>query len=238
MRINKKFKFLVVVNVCAAWWGGILLSSCESAPQVKQPKLPKLGIDQIVQREVNGQKINDTIYARIPDFKFVDQDSQQVTNQTFAGKIYISDFFFTTCPTICPKMRTQMLRVYERFKDSTQVLILSHTIDPKHDSIRVLNEYAQLLGVNTAKWHFVTGEKDSIYAVAQKYLVAPIKEVKVNESVNVIHSGAFVLVDKNRHVRGIYDGTDETQVNKLLQDIPILLKEEHSTLNLLPQPKV
>src|SRR5437868_961361 len=137
MRRNNKFKFLVVLNVGAALWWINLLSSCERSTQVKQPKLPKLGIQQIVQKEVNGQNINDTIFARIPDFTFVNQDSQQVTNQTFAGKIYISDFFFTTCPTICPKMRTQMLRVYEKFKDSTQVMILSHTIDPKHDSIKI-----------------------------------------------------------------------------------------------------
>ncbi|MDQ3289904.1 MAG: SCO family protein, partial [Bacteroidota bacterium] len=132
---------------------------------------------------------------------------------------------------ICPKMKTQMLRVYEHFKDSSQVMILSHTIDPKHDSVQVLKEYAWLLGVNTNKWHFVTGQKDSIYQVARKYLVAPIKEVQVNSSVNVVHSGAFVLVDENRHVRGIYDGTDETQVDKLLKDIAVLLKENKDDSN-------
>ncbi|MDQ3289954.1 MAG: SCO family protein, partial [Bacteroidota bacterium] len=156
------------------------LVSCKNFAKIKTAKLPTLGIEQVVQKEVNGQKVNDTIYSQIPDFTFIDQDSQQVTNKTFAGKIYISDFFFTTCPTICPKMKTQMLRVYEQFKDNNQIMILSHTIDPKHDSVQVLKEYAGLLGVNTNKWHFVTGQKDSIYQVARNYLVAPIKEVQVN----------------------------------------------------------
>ncbi|MDQ4139577.1 MAG: SCO family protein [Bacteroidota bacterium] len=226
------FSFLVVLGGATIFWG------CDSPPKIKQPKLPKLGIQQIVEKEVNGQKVSDTVFSQIPDFKFTDQDNQQVTNQTFAGKIYISDFFFTTCPTICPKMRTQMLRVYEKFKDSSQVMILSHTIDPKHDSVQVLKEYAGLLGVNTNKWHFVTGQKDSIYQIARKYLVAPIKEVKVSSIVNLVHSGAFVLVDENRHVRGIYDGTDEAQVNKLLEDIPVLLKEGQVTSNMPQQSKV
>jgi protein SCO1/2 len=146
-----------------------------------------------------------------------------VTNQTFAGKIYIADFFFTSCPTICPKMRTQLLRVYGKYQDNARVMLLSHTIDPRHDSVAVLKEYAQSMGVNTWKWHFVTGEKDSVYAVAQRYLVSAIKDS--DSASGVVHSGAFVLVDANRHVRGIYDGTDPVQVDRLLQEIPVLLRE-------------
>jgi protein SCO1 len=183
--------------------------------------LPILGHRDVVEREVNGKMVADTIYPTIPDFAFTDQDSQQVTGQTFAGKVYITDFFFTTCPTICPKMKSQMLRIYEQYKDNPQVVLLSHTIDPKHDTVAVLKEYADRLNVRSDKWHFVTGQKDSIYSIAQKYMVSAMEDEQ--EAGGFVHSGAFVLVDQNRHVRGIYDGTQPDQVDKLLKDIPLLL---------------
>lgn len=201
------------------------LSGCNNTT-IQEVRLPVLGARQVVPRSVNTKE-TDTLYAQIPPFQFIDQDRQRVTQQTFAGKIYVADFFFTSCPSICPKMKTQLLRVYEQFKENKQVMILSHTIDPQHDSVEVLSQYAQLMGVKSEKWHLVTGEKDSIYSVAQKYFVAPIKAGE-EPGGNAVHSGAFVLVDKNRHVRGIYDGTDATQVDRLLKDIPVLLQENNS----------
>jgi protein SCO1 len=186
--------------------------------------LPIYGEREAVERKVDGKTVVDTVYHQIPDFAFVNQDSQQVTNQTFAGKIYVTDFFFTTCPTICPKMKSQMLRVYEKYKDNPNVILLSHTIDPQHDSVAVLNEYAERLGVKADKWHFVTGDKDNIYDVAQKYLVSAMEDKQ--EAGGFVHSGAFVLVDENRHIRGVYDGTDPEQVDRLLNDIPVLLNEK------------
>ena len=111
----------------------------------------------------------DTIYPTIPDFSFTNQNGETVTNADFEGKIYVVDFFFTHCPTICPKVTAQMLRVHDRFKDSSNVLLLSHSIDPKHDTIGRLNEYAGKLGVVAPKWQFVTGEKDSIFGIADDY---------------------------------------------------------------------
>lgn len=190
--------------------------------------LPLLGERETVERVSNGATVIDTIYHQIPDFSFINQDSQRVTSQTLAGKIYVSDFFFTTCPTICPKMKSQLLRVYEKFKANDQIVLLSHTIDPQHDSVAVLRDYAQRLGVSAAKWHFVTGAKDSIYAIAPAYMVAALEDEK--EAGGFVHSGAFILVDTNRHVRGIYDGTDPEQVDQLIQDIPLLLAEQpHAT---------
>ncbi|QMU29118.1 SCO family protein [Adhaeribacter radiodurans] len=200
-----------------------LLFSC-SQTESTQNTLPILGERETVEQVINGKTVTDTIYHQIPDFSFINQDSQQVTSQTLAGKIYVTDFFFTTCPTICPKMKSQLLRVYEKFKNNDQVVLLSHTIDPQHDSVAVLRDYAERLGVSSNKWHFVTGAKDSVYAIAAKYMVTAGEDE--NEAGGFVHSGAFILVDTNRHVRGIYDGTIAEQVDKLIQDIPLLLAEK------------
>ncbi|MCC9136888.1 SCO family protein [Pontibacter silvestris] len=223
-KINK-YSYLTRMATGAAVFASTVLIGCGNNNTGEQ-KLPILGEREVVEREVNGQTVADTLYPEIPEFAFVDQDSQQVTNETFAGKIYVTDFFFTTCPTICPKMKSQLLRVYEQFEDTPQVMLLSHTIDPQHDSVAVLNEYAARLGVNSDKWRFVTGEKDSIYSVAQKYLVSAMEDE--SEAGGFVHSGAFVLVDENRHIRGIYDGTDAAQVDRLINDIPVLLQEENN----------
>ncbi len=170
---------------------------------------------------ING----DTVYHTIANFKFVDQDSNEVTNKTYENKIYVADFFFTTCPTICPIMKTQMLRIYEKFKDNPQVGILSHTIDPRHDSVAVLKAYAKRLGVNGDFWHFVTGKREEIYDIGQKsYLVTATEDATAPGG--IMHSGAFVLIDKQRRIRGVYDGTKEEKVSLLMKDMDVLLKEE------------
>ena len=167
---------------------------------------------------------NDTIYHTVVDFRLVDQDSSWVTNETFQDKVYVSDFFFTTCPTICPKMAQQMLRVYEKFEDNDELAILSHTIDPKHDSVAVLKDYAEKLGISSDKWKLVTGDQDYIYDLGESsYMV--MADEDPNAAGGFIHSGAFLLVDKERRIRGVYDGTVEDQVDILLNDIERLLNE-------------
>jgi protein SCO1/2 len=191
--------------------------------------LPILGEREAVEREVNGQTVVDTVYHQIPDFAFVNQDSQQVTQETVAGKVYVTDFFFTSCPSICPKMKSQMLRVYEEYKENPDVLLLSHSIDPQHDTVAVLKDYADRLGVESAKWHFLTGEKDNIYDMAMKYLV-PAQEDGDAEG-GFTHGGHFILVDEQRRIRGVYDGTEEESVNQLIKDIPLLLNEQQHAKN-------
>ncbi len=166
----------------------------------------------------------DTIYHQIPDFKFLNQDSIWVTQKEVENKIYVADFFFTSCPTICPKMKTQLLRIYERYAKNKSVRILSHTIDPEFDQPAVLNEYAKKLNITAPRWNLLTGDKKTIYALGQKNYMVTAQEDKAEEG-GFLHSGAFILVDKNRHVRGIYDGTKEDEVNHLIEDIEILLKE-------------
>ncbi|ELR68304.1 putative copper metallochaperone [Fulvivirga imtechensis AK7] len=204
MKINNLVILLLLVIMCA----------CGDKKEEKQ--LPVLGRKEITP--------TDTIYHTIADFKFVNQDSTWVTPETFRNKIYVADFFFTSCPTICPIMKTQMLRVYETIQDKPDVLILSHTIDPKHDTVAVLNEFAERLGVKSDKWHFVTGEKDDIYKIGQtSYMVTASEDP--TEPGGYIHSGAFILVDKEKRVRGVYDGTKPDQVDRLIKDIDVLLRE-------------
>ncbi len=206
----------------------LFLTACNTDQNSAISKLPFLGEVNYVEKTVDGNIIIDTVFHQVRDFRFVNQDSALITPQTFANKIYVTDFFFTSCPTICPVMKKQMLRVYEAFEDNDQVAFLSHTIDPEYDTIPLLYEYAHRLGVKSDKWHFVTGEKDSIYQTALKsYMVTADQDEQAPGG--FIHSGAFILVDKDRHVRGIYDGTKPDEVDKMMDDMQRLLQEYNNT---------
>ncbi|HYF70969.1 MAG TPA: SCO family protein [Ohtaekwangia sp.] len=190
---------------------GWMLTSC-----IQEKPLPILG-----ERDVQG---TDTIYHTIADFRFIDQDSNIVSKETFKNKIYVADFFFTSCRSICPKMKTQMLRVYDKIEQEPDVLLLSHTIDPEYDTVGLLHDYAERLGVKSNKWHFVTGNKDDIYNIAQTSYFATAMEDK-SEPDGFLHSGAFLLIDKHSRIRGKYDGTKEEDVNRLIADIKRLQRE-------------
>ena len=201
------------------------LSACDSdGNSVKT--LPIYGEREPIERTVSGETVVDTIYHTIPDFAFLNQDSQRVTQETVAGKVYVTDFFFTSCPTICPKMKSQMLRVYEAFKDNPDIVLLSHSIDPAHDTVAVLKDYSERLGIETAKWHLLTGDKDSIYTIAEQYLAAAREDAGAEGGFT--HSGDFYLIDQQRRIRGHYNGTLEEDVDRLIKDIPVLLKEANN----------
>ncbi len=200
----------------------VSISACNDKKNARD--LPVIGNRETVEIKKNGIKQIDTIYHTIPDFSFIDQDSNKVTGQDYTGKVYVADFFFTSCPTICPVMKTQMLRVYERFKNEDDVLILSHTIDPEYDSVALLRSFAERLGVEAPKWRFVTGEKEAIYELGQTgYLVTASEDQY--EPGGFLHSGAFVLIDRQQRIRGLYDGTVADQVDRLMNDIDLLVKE-------------
>lgn len=177
--------------------------------------LPILGEREVV----NG----DTVYHTIPDFSFIDQDSQVVNNETFAGKAYVADFFFVSCPTICPKVSKQMKRLHDRFLDEDRFLLLAHTIDPVRDTVGRLRAYAEALGVESSKWHFVTGEKDELYAIADDYFSIAIENPDAPGGFD--HSGRIILVDPQRRVRSFCDGTDPASVDRFMKDIETLLNE-------------
>lgn len=201
----------------------LTLTGCQSGDD----KLPILGQRGAVTKVVDGKPVTDSTYQTIPEFAFVSQYGDTVTASTLAGKIYVADFFFTSCPTICPKMKVQLKRVYEKYKGNAGVMLLSHTIDPAHDSVPVLKEFADNLGVTGRQWLLVTGDRDKIYDIGQNsYMVTA--QADPTAPGGVVHSGAFILVDKSRHIRGIYDGTTEAGVDKLMADMDRLLAEYNS----------
>lgn len=190
----------------------ILLISCNQRPSEPLPILGQIEID-------NG----DTIYHAIPDFKFINQDSEIVTNEDLKNNIYISDFFFISCPSICPIVKKQMLRVYDKYKDNPRVKLVSHTIDPKRDTPEKLNAYAKQLNVDTDKWIFLTGSKDSLLDIADDYFVSAFEDPDAPGGFD--HSGQMIVVDTKRHIRAFGLGTDEKEIDDLLKDIDNLLTE-------------
>ena len=161
---------------------------------------------------------------RIADFELINQDGKIVTQKDFEGVIYVADFFFTTCRSICPKMSTQMQRVYEEFKDNEHIMLLSHTVYPEIDSVPVLAEYAKKYNANSKKWMLVTGDKKHIYELARKSYFAITTEGSGDED-DFIHTENFILIDKKKRIRGFYDGTSPEDVDRLIEEIKILQGE-------------
>jgi len=217
MEYNSRFNFTYIF-VLAAF--AAFFTSCSD----RDRKLPIYGERDTVTKTVDGEEVVDTVYSTIPPFSFVNQDGDTVSEKMIEGKIYITDFFFTTCPTICPVMKRQMIKVFNDIKGKPDVMILSHSIDPEHDTPQVLKKYAQDLGIEGKQWQFLTGQKEKIYEIGQQSYLATAKEDKSAEG-GYIHSGAFILVDKEKRVRGMYDGTTEEGTQKLIADIKVLQEE-------------
>jgi protein SCO1/2 len=159
-------------------------------------------------------------------FSFLDQDGERITNRNVEGKVYIAEFFFTTCPGICPKMNTNLRPVYEKYKNEPGFLILSHTVNPSTDSVARLKQYADSLGVDSRHWIFLTGEKDSLYLAARlSYLLDDPKNNISPIEDQFIHTQFFALVDKNGKVRSIIDGLKKDEIAEMETQIDQLLKE-------------
>jgi protein SCO1/2 len=173
---------------------------------------------------VYGEKEDDSTEHKIADWKFTDQTGKIISQKDLDGKIYVADFFFTTCEGICPKMSTQMERVAERFKGTELIHFLSHTVKPGEDSISVLKEYADFHHADPKQWHFVTGDKKDIYEMARKSYLSAASEGDGGPN-DFVHTQFFTLIDQERRIRGFYDGTDSTEVNKLIDDIYVLMNE-------------
>lgn len=200
---------------------GFGLASCDQA----KTTLPIYGHREPVERTVDGKTVIDTIYQTIPDFTFINQDSTTLTQAFFEDKIYVANFFFTHCPSICPAMQRNMLKVYEEYKGDDRIAFLSHSIDFKYDQPHILKAYATKLGVDNDQWQFVNGSKADIYGMSEKYLVYTAEDA--NAPGGYDHQGYLVLIDKDRRIRGAYDGTDDEQVSKLQADLKILLEEQN-----------
>lgn len=158
----------------------------------------------------------------VRDFSYINQDSIIVTNDSLSNQIYVTDFFFTSCPSICPKVMKQMLRIHEAFKGDHRVKLVSFTIDPKRDTPEKLKLYAQNIGADTRYWHFLHGDKDETLDLADDFFIAALEDPDAPGGFD--HSGKIVLVDKEGHVRSFAEGTDPDDIPGLIEDIKILLQ--------------
>ena len=178
---------------------------------------------------VNFELVDSTIqhhkkFHRIADFSLTNQNGKTVTQKDFKGKIYVADFFFTTCPNICIAMTDNLLKVQEKIKNNPNVMLLSHSVTPKIDSVPQLKKYAIEKGVIDKKWNLVTGDKKEIYELARKSYLA-VKEDGDGGPFDMIHTENFILVDPDRKIRGFYDGTDLEEIQRLLEELEILIQE-------------
>jgi protein SCO1/2 len=164
-------------------------------------------------------------FHKIPNFELINQNGEKVTQKTFENKIYIADFFFTTCPGICPMMTLSMLKLQEEFKNDTAVLFLSHSVTPTIDSVSKLKEYALENGIIDKKWHLVTGNKKEIYDLGRKFYFVEEDLGKPKGIDEFLHTENFVLIDKNKHIRGIYNSLNRASLAQLIIDVKALQKE-------------
>jgi protein SCO1/2 len=179
--------------------------------------------------DVNPELVDSTVqyiskYHTIADFSFVNQNGKTITQKDYEGKIYVADFFFTTCGSICPKMTINLSAIQKAFANNPKVKLLSYTVFPETDSVPVLNAYAKKNNVDDQKWNLVTGDKKEIYTMARKSYLA-VKMGKPNELYDMVHTENFVLVDTKKRVRGFYDGTDKKDIERLIEDITFLSNE-------------
>lgn len=164
-------------------------------------------------------------FHQIPAFQFTNQSGEIVSEKTVEGKIYIVDFFFTTCPGICPKMATNMRVVQKAFQDDAEVLLLSHSVTPETDSVPVLQRYAELNGCISNKWHLVTGNRKEIYDLGRNYYFVEENLGLNKKESDFLHTENFVLIDKHRRIRGIYNGLSKPSIQQLIADVKTLQKE-------------
>jgi len=178
---------------------------------------------------VNYELVDSTIqyqkkYHKIADFNLINQNGKIITQEDYKDKIYVADFFFTTCQTICPIMTTNMAAIQKEIIDDIDVMLLSHSVTPQIDDVAQLKKYALEQGVDDKKWNLVTGDKKQIYELARKSYLA-VKTFGNGDEYDMIHTENFMLIDKKRQIRGFYDGTKQKDMERLLDDIKILKKE-------------
>ncbi|MCD2258114.1 SCO family protein [Psychroserpens luteolus] len=215
----KQFKFFFIVLLLVS---GIIISIIYSILKVEKP-LPIYQPNRVDASLVDSTIQHKKKYHTIADFKLVNQNGDTITQDTYKDKIYVADFFFTTCQTICPVMTDQMSRIQSEIIDDDEVLLLSHSVTPEIDSVAQLKRYAIEKGVNDNKWNLVTGDRKQIYDLARKsYLV--VKDDGMGEY-GMVHTENFALIDKDKQIRGLYNGVSPASVDSLIYDIKRLKKE-------------
>lgn len=202
----------------------VFVSCSQEEKQSESPQqvLPFLGFKDVVKTESGV----DTIFHKIPSFSFLNHDSVLITNKDVEGRVYVADFFFTHCPTICPVMTRQMKRLVENTKDIEELVFLSHTIDPKRDTLERLRKYREVMEIEAENWHFLRGSMEYTYDIGKHgYLINADEDEEADGG--YLHSEHFVLVDREGHIRGMYEGTDPQKVDQLEKDLRKLLNEQY-----------
>ena len=220
MRILKKYrKFLGIFSAISA----VILTLFYNA------LLPEKRLPIYQPAMVNYELVDSTIqhkkkFHRIADFSLTNQNGKTITQKDFKGKIYVADFFFTTCPSICIAMTNNLIKVQKKIKNNPHVMLLSHSVTPEIDSVAQLKKYAIDKGVIDQKWHLLTGDKKIIYELARKSYLA-VKENGDGGAFDMIHTENFILVDPDRRIRGFYDGTNSDEIKRLMHELEILIHE-------------
>ena len=214
-----KFDWLKIAVVLIIFGGGLIFSYQILKPK---PKLPIYNPSQLDKRLVDESVRGQGRGHRVLPFQLVNQYGDTITEQNLEGKIYIADFFFTTCPGICKDMAVEKRRLQDAFKDDDQIIIVSHTVTPETDSVPVMRNYAELQGAIQGKWELLTGDKPQIYKLARQSYFAVMDEGGNGDEMDFIHTENFVLVDPNKRIRGFYDGTSREDVDRLIRDIAVL----------------
>lgn len=172
----------------------------------------------------------DTIFHRVPDFSLTSQTGQTVSQKELAGKIYVANFFFASCQDVCKKMSANLREVQETFAQEPSIKIVSYTVDPERDSVSVLNSYAKTYGANPKTWYFLTGPKEQIYQLAREGYKLPAMQAP-SLVPDFIHSEKLLLIDEQKQVRGIYNGTNPDEIERLITEIKVLLQENKQNVN-------
>lgn len=225
----KKNWLVPVIAFFAVLIAGIIVAWRMNASNMeKKDVLPVFNPSQVNDSLVDASLQDVGTGHRVGDFHLTDQRGRTISQKNLEGKIYVADFFFTTCGSICPKMSSQLQRVQEKYKDNKQVMILSHTVLPETDTVEAMMAYAENYGANHDQWLFLTGEKKEIYDMARKnyFVVKEAAPGEGDEESDFIHTENFVLVDSQKRIRGYYDGTSAKDVDRLLNDMDKLLREE------------
>ena len=223
--MNKTVLSIVVVLLFAACKQTVKKENIQVKETSRVEHLPYYNDESFTPHWITPNTEEEKQFHKIPDFKLVDQLGDTLTQKSFENQIYITDFFFTTCPGICLKMTNNMTKVQEAFLDNDEVAILSHSVTPSIDSVSVLKTYAEKNGVIDSKWHLVTGDKNEIYNLGRnEYFVE--NDLGIPKNINdFLHTENFLLIDKNKHIRGIYNGLNRASIAQLITDTEALLNE-------------
>lgn len=197
----------------------LLLAACRPS---SEKNIRVIGEKIIVKKNANGEEYYDTLSARAPQFSFTNHHGNPFGSTDVNGKVWVADFFFTHCPSICVKMKSNLLKTHKIVGKNPNFQLVSFSIDPQRDSVKQLYNYAEKLGVQNTNWTFLTGEKEMIYAVADSFLAHAAEDE--NSPGGFIHDGNFIVVDKNGKIRGFFDGTDDKSVEKMIGDLKVLLQ--------------